>query len=168
MRTRVDERHGKSIMRLIHRVTAGHAGRATLELNVRQRLVIQSLGLEGRGSMAAIGQQLGLTPSTMTGLVDRLEEQGFLRRERHPRDRRATLLRLTRRGESAYRREIDFYRALVEETLSELGADAKRLVLAALAHLGRRTTAAESDRLLAEADANSPVLRARGRPWISS
>ena len=27
--------------------------------------------------MAAIGQQLGLTPSTMTGLVDRLEEQGF-------------------------------------------------------------------------------------------
>jgi DNA-binding MarR family transcriptional regulator len=142
MRTRVDDGHGKAVMRLIHRVTAGHAGRATLELNVRQRLVIQSLGLEGSGAMAAIGQQLGLTPSTMTGLVDRLEEQGFLRRERHPRDRRATLLRLTRRGERAYRREIDFYRALVEETLAELGTDARRLVLDALTHLGRGSSAA--------------------------
>ena len=138
---RADERHGKAIMGLIHRVTAGNAERATLELNVRQRLVIQSLGLEGGRPIAAIGQQLGLTPSTMTGLVDRLEEQGFLRRERHPRDRRATVLRLTRKGETAYRREIDFYRALVDETLSALGDDAKRLVLDALAHLGRSATA---------------------------
>ena len=139
---RADTSHGKSIMGLIHRVTAGNAERATLELNVRQRLVIQSLGLEGGRPIAAIGQQLGLTPSTMTGLVDRLEEQGFLRRERHPRDRRATVLRLTRNGETAYRREIDFYRALVDETLSALGDDAKRLVLDALAHLGRSATAA--------------------------
>ncbi len=129
-------------MNLVHRVTAGNAGRATLELNGRQRLVIQSLGLESCRPIAAIGQQLGLTPSTMTGLVDRLEEQGFLRRERHPSDRRATVLRLTRKGEAAYRREIDFYRALVDETLSALGGDAKRLVLDALTHLGRSATAA--------------------------
>ena len=109
---------------------------------MRQRLVIQSVGLEGSRAIAAIGQQLGLTPSTMTGLVDRLEEQGFLRRERHPSDRRATVLRLTRKGETAYRREIDFYRALVDETLSALGDDAKRLVLDALTHLGRSAPAA--------------------------
>src|SRR5512140_1299930 len=137
-----EENHARAMMRLIHRATAGNAERATLELNVRQRLVIQSLGLEGNRPIAAIGQQLGLTPSTMTGLVDRLEEQGFLRRERHPRDRRATVLRLTRKGETAYRREIDFYRALVDETLSALGDDAKRLVLDALAHLGRNAAAA--------------------------
>ncbi len=139
---RADEHDGKAIMALIHRVTAGNAGRATLALNVRQRLVIQALGLEGGRPIAAIGQQLGLTPSTMTGLVDRLEAQGFLRREPHPSDRRATVLRLTRKGETAYRRELIFYRALVDETLSALGDDAKRLVLDALAHLGRRVTAA--------------------------
>lgn len=139
---RADEQHGKAIMGLIHRATAGNAERATLELNVRQRLVIQSLGLEGSRPIAAIGQQLGFTPSTMTGLVDRLEEQGFLRRERHPSDRRATVLRLTRKGESAYRHEVDFYRALVDETLSALGADTKHRVLEALAHLGRSTAAA--------------------------
>ena len=41
----------------------------------------------------------------MTGLVDRLEEQGYLRREAHPSDRRATVLRLTRKGETAFQRE---------------------------------------------------------------
>lgn len=137
-----DESHGKAIMGLIHRVTAGNAERPTLGLNVRQRLVIQSLGQDAGRPIAAVSQQLGVTPSTMTGLVDRLEEQGFVRRESHPSDRRATLLRLTRKGESAYRREVDFYRALVDETLSELGDDAKALVLDALAHLGRKTSAA--------------------------
>lgn len=137
-----EDHHGEAIMALIHRATAGNAGRPTMGLNVRQRLVLQSLGQEDLRPIATIGQQLGFTPSTMTGLVDRLEEQGFLRRESHPKDRRATVLRLTRKGETAYRREVDFYRALVDETLSELGNDAKRLVLDALAHLGRGSSAA--------------------------
>jgi DNA-binding MarR family transcriptional regulator len=141
-RQRADESHGKAVMGLVHRVTAGNSERPTLELTVRQRLVIQCLGLEDVRPIAAIGQDLGLTPSTMTGLVDRLEEQGFLRRERHPSDRRATVLCLTRKGETAFRREVAFYRALLDETLSVLGDDAKRPVLDALAHLGRGAVAA--------------------------
>jgi len=134
-----EEVHARAMMHLIHRVTAGHPERATLELNVRQRLIIQSLGTTGGRPIAAIGQQLGLTPSTMTGLVDRLEEQGYLRREAHPSDRRATVLRLTRKGENAFQREVEFYRVLVDETLSALGVDAKKLVLAALDCLARST-----------------------------
>ena len=137
-----EETHACAMMRLIHQVTAGHPERTTLELNVRQRLVIQSLGIAGSRPIAAIRQQLGLTPSTMTGLVDRLEEQGYLRREAHPSDRRATVLRLTRKGETAFQREVEFYRALVDETLSALGEDAKKLVLAALDCLGRSKAAA--------------------------
>ena len=137
-----EEIHARAMMHLIHQVTAGYPERTTLELNVRQRLVIQSLGIAGGRSMAAIGQQLGLTPSTMTGLVDRLEEQGYLRREAHPSDRRATVLRLTRKGETAFQRELDFYRALVDQTLSALGKDAKKLVLAALDCLARSADAA--------------------------
>jgi len=139
---RADEHHARAMMRLIHQVTAGHPERTTLELNVRQRLIIQSLGMVGCRPIAAIGQQLGLTPSTMTGLVDRLEEQGFLRREAHPSDRRATVLRLTRKGETAFQREVEFYRALLDETLSALGDDAKSLMLDALGCLGRSPSAA--------------------------
>ena len=138
---KADGTHAKAIMGLIHRVTASNAERPTLGLNVRQRLIVQSIGLEGSGPMAAIGQQLGLTPSTMTGLVDRLEEQGFVSREPHPSDRRATVLRLTRKGEAAFRREVDFYRALLDETLSAMGDEAKHGVLNALAAIGRSVSA---------------------------
>lgn len=141
---RAEESHGRAIMTLIHRITAGGTERPTLEINVRHRLVLQALGLEGSRSMAAIGQQLRLTPSTMTGIVDRLEDHGLVRREPHSSDRRATVLRLTRKGEAAFRREIDFYRAILDGMLEATEDKARPLMLDAVAHLGgtRRAAAA--------------------------
>ncbi len=101
-------------------------------LNVRQRLVIQRLGLEGDLPIAAIGEHLGLSPSTMTGLVDRLEEEGYVRRQPHPTDRRAKHLTLTRKGRSAFESEVGFYLTLLEGTLSALGPGGTRQVLGAL------------------------------------
>lgn len=128
-------RHGEALMRLIHQVTASNSERATLDLNVRQRLVLQCLGLEGEQPIAAIGQRLGLSPSTMTGLVDRLEEQGYVKRRSHSSDRRVTVLALARKGDVAFARELHFYRALVDRILDTLGEDAKAVVLHALAAL---------------------------------
>jgi len=45
---------------------------------------------------------VGVTPRTMTGLVDALEATGFVRRAAHPTDRRATLVTLTARGREAF------------------------------------------------------------------
>ena len=129
------ENHAEALMRLIHQVASSSSERATMELNIRQRLVLQCLGLEGDQSIAAIGQRLGLSPSTMTGLVDRIEEQGHVERRPHASDRRVTLLTLTRTGSAAYGREIDWYRSLVDEILGSLGEDAKRVVLKALGAL---------------------------------
>jgi len=125
-------RQAEALMRLIHRVSASNSERATLELNLRQRLILQCLGLEGAQSIAAIGQRLGFSPSTMTGLVDRLEEQGYVRRRPHASDRRVTLLELRRKGREAFLREIDWYRSLVDEIFGSLGEDAKQVVIGAL------------------------------------
>ncbi len=127
--------HAEALMRLIHRVTASSAGRTTMELNIRQRLVLQCLGLDGDQPIAAMGQRLGLSPSTMTGLVDRLEEQDYLTRRPHASDRRVTLLTLSEKGNLAFSRERDFYRSLVDEILGTLGWDAKQVVLRALGAL---------------------------------
>jgi len=139
--------HAEALMRLIHRVSASNSERATMELNIRQRLILQCLGLEGNQPIAAIGQRLGLSPSTMTGLVDRLEEQGYVKRRPHASDRRVTLLALSRKGNAAFAREMDWYRALVDEILGSLGEDAEQVVLHALGALqssdaGSRATAA--------------------------
>jgi len=129
---RATKRDAEALMRLIHRVSASNSERATMELNLRQRLILQCLGLEGDQPIAAIGQRLGLSPSTMTGLVDRLEEQGYLKRRPHASDRRVTLLALSRKGAGAFARETDWYRSLVDEIFGSLGEEAKQVVLHAL------------------------------------
>ena len=129
------EEQALSLMRLVHLIQAAHHDRATSQLDLRQRLVIQGLGLWGPTPIATVGQRLGVSPSTMTGLADRLEGGGYARRRRHPSDRRATVLELTRKGKRAFDGEKQFYRRLVGEALSPLGAAARSLVLRALAQL---------------------------------
>ena len=124
--------HSRALMRIVHGVTAGSAERATIDLTVRERLVVQRLGLEGDKPIAALGQTLGTTASSMTSLVDRLEQKGHLRRVAHATDRRATLLSLTRKGQAAFARELDFYGFLIHQTLTPLGEQAMSQVLRAL------------------------------------
>ncbi len=48
-----------------------------------------------------LAKALGVSPRTITGLVDGLVVSGFVTREPHPTDRRATLVTFTRRGKRA-------------------------------------------------------------------
>jgi DNA-binding MarR family transcriptional regulator len=49
--------------------------------------------------MTELADKLGIVPRSVTTVVDALEEDGLVRREVDPRNRRAILLRLTERGE---------------------------------------------------------------------
>lgn len=49
---------------------------------------------------ASVARALGLRPSTMTGVVDRLEREGLVQRVRHTGDRRKVTLRVTDAGEA--------------------------------------------------------------------
>ncbi len=72
----------------------------------------QALDLCSREPVTArkIAEALGLTPGGVTALVDRLEERGWVQRGKHPDDRRAVLVHLTREG-------LQFYTA-VQESLT--------------------------------------------------
>lgn len=54
-------------------------------------------GKDGR-TMSEIGQRMGLDNSTVTGLADRLEKSGFLKRNSNPNDRRSSHLTITPEG----------------------------------------------------------------------
>jgi DNA-binding MarR family transcriptional regulator len=124
-----------SLMRLVHLIEAANHDRATSQLDLRQRLVIQGLGLWGPTPIVAVGQRLGVSASTMTGLGGRLERGGYVERRGHPSDRRATVLALTRKGKRAFEGEKEFYRRLLGQALAPLGARERRLVLRALAEI---------------------------------
>jgi DNA-binding MarR family transcriptional regulator len=62
--------------------------------------VVWLLHRRGRLTQRELSETLDCTPRNVTGLVDALEEAGFVARTRHPTDRRAVLVSLTTRGQA--------------------------------------------------------------------
>lgn len=67
-------------------------------------LTLLSFTREGKLPLGKIGVRLQVHPASVTNAVDRLEAQGFVTREAHPNDRRATLAVLTPEGRKIARR----------------------------------------------------------------
>ncbi len=61
------------------------------------------LGHDGPLTMGELGRRVGVTEKTVTGLVDRLEQDRYVERERDEEDRRIVRGRLTARGAATYR-----------------------------------------------------------------
>ena len=61
-------------------------------------LVLLHFSREGRLPLGKMGDRLMLHQASVTNLIDRLEQQGYVRREPHPTDRRTTLAALTDEG----------------------------------------------------------------------
>lgn len=61
-------------------------------------LTLLSFSRSGRMPMASASARLQVHPTSVTNTVDRLESAGFVRREPHPSDGRATLVVLTDEG----------------------------------------------------------------------
>jgi len=60
--------------------------------------VLMSLWKEDGLKVVDLGKKAGLEPSTMTGLLDRMERDGLLRRAADPKDRRALRIYLTEKA----------------------------------------------------------------------
>lgn len=71
----------------------------TLGMTGPQRLVLRVVGLAPGISAGALAKVLHLHPSTLTGVLHRLESQRLLSRVRDATDARRAVLRLSPRGE---------------------------------------------------------------------
>nr|AYM52337.1 transcriptional regulator MarR family [Hyalangium minutum] len=60
------------------------------------------LGQDGMLTMGELARRLGVTEKTVTGIVDRLEREGHVQRERITLDRRVVRCRLTEAGQQTY------------------------------------------------------------------
>jgi len=63
--------------------------------------VLLSLWNEDGLKANELGKRAGLEPSTMTGLLDRMERDGLVKRKPDPNDRRAHRIHLTKEGVAA-------------------------------------------------------------------
>ena len=90
-------------------------------------LTLLSFTREGRLPMGKLGDRLQVHPASVTSAVDRLVRQGFVRREPHPTDGRATLAVLTDEGRSAAVAAATRLNAEVFEALDLDRSEADRL-----------------------------------------
>lgn len=72
---------------------------AELGVTGPQRLVLRIVGHYERVGAGQLAEVLRIHPSSLTGMLKRLEEAELLRRESDPFDRRRALLALTKRGQ---------------------------------------------------------------------
>lgn len=63
-----------------------------------EALVLLSFSRSGALPLGKMGDRLMLHPTSITNIIDRLEDQGLVRRVSHPTDRRTTLAEITDEG----------------------------------------------------------------------
>ena len=90
------------LQRQINRDMRRHTLDAWMELNITvpQLKSLFFIANEGSTNFTKLASALGVTPANVTGIVDRLVEQGLVSRKENPEDRRMLTLRVTEKGES--------------------------------------------------------------------
>src|SRR5260370_18312186 len=82
-------RRAGAVMQLLGAASAERIG-----INVTDLNCLNVLALGGHMTAGDLARITGLTTASITGVLDRLEEAGFVRRERDPHDRRRVIVRL--------------------------------------------------------------------------
>jgi DNA-binding transcriptional ArsR family regulator len=82
-------RKTSSLMQLMGQAAADRIGLNATDLNC-----LNILSFSGELTAGELARETGLTTASITGVADRLEEAGYVRRERDPRDRRRVVIRL--------------------------------------------------------------------------
>ncbi|MDB5502978.1 MAG: transcriptional regulator, MarR family [Tardiphaga sp.] len=95
-----------------------------LEITYPQYLVLSTLWEGGAQSVGGIADRLALESSTVTPLVKRLEQAGFVARKRNPEDERQVVVSLTDKG-TALREKA---RCLGETLFVAAGMSVERLI----------------------------------------
>jgi DNA-binding MarR family transcriptional regulator len=90
-----------SIRRLIRAVSIDSVKMSRqFSLTAPQSGVLRSLNARGPISSAELSRELCVTPSNITGIIDRLEKKGLVQRNRQEDDRRIALIHLTDGGKA--------------------------------------------------------------------
>jgi DNA-binding MarR family transcriptional regulator len=115
-----------------------NAALTRLGLSVPRAHLLWRLHHDGPTTQRALADALNVTPRNITGLVDGLVETGFVTREAHPGDRRATLVSLTAHGASTLAAMDRSHRELAERLFGDLSDRRLAAFVSGLGHVTGR------------------------------
>jgi len=86
-----------------------------LEVTPIQVMLLFFLQKNNGSSLTQISQGLMLENPTVTGLIDRLEKSGYVKRSDHPNDRRVYLVHITEKGNKVANKALPIIKKLNEQ-----------------------------------------------------
>jgi DNA-binding MarR family transcriptional regulator len=104
----------------LHALSAALAGESLTAAEIN---ALANLGDGGTLSVRELSDRTGTRASTLTGILDRLENRGYLTRELDAADRRSFRLPLTETGQAVAARVIAAIADLEREALAGLSAN---------------------------------------------
>lgn len=96
-----------------------------------QFFVLGFLKKQGSCKVTQLAEMMGVKPSAVTLLVDRLEENGLVLREHDKKDRRVVNISLTEHGDEKLKKVMEERKAIAERYLSHL-TEEELMVMATL------------------------------------
>jgi len=106
-------------------------------LTASQFTLLQTLTAAPGLGPSALGEALGLEPTTVTRLLATLERQGFVQRKSKGADARRTPAYVTAAGEEAYARALPIWQETQIQTLAHVSRQDWATVRQFLHHLSR-------------------------------
>lgn len=97
----------------------------TFGISIPQLLTLKFLNEEVgyKSSMKAIKEMLSLNASTVTGIVDRLEQKGFVARLPDPKDKRSTPIVLTSKGSGLLKNTKESLHEKISKNLDKISEE---------------------------------------------
>jgi DNA-binding MarR family transcriptional regulator len=146
---------------LMHRMAGAHAPEfLEIPVTMPQAKLVYLLGAAGDLHMSELVARLGVSLSTVSGLVDRIVEAGLATRHEDPADRRQVVVGLTPAGASFIDRFRELNARQMRELLEQLAdheLDGVRATLSALARAADGLAARAAAGLSGDEDVSSPV-----------
>lgn len=118
------------LLRRLSATSTRHVAMLARKMNLSPVEVTAMQHLQNTGGLTSgqLAERLFMTTGAITGLADRLEEAGYLKRVLNPRDRRSWLLLLTPTGVEEIMSHLGPFIEEMEQATARLSPEARELV----------------------------------------
>ncbi|MBN2355155.1 MarR family transcriptional regulator [candidate division KSB1 bacterium] len=131
------------LMHVLHHL-AGQASKIG-DFSLAQYRVLMLVMHRGPMSIKQLQQRLMIAQSSASGMVDRLEQQGWLQREKSPADHRLTLFRLTKKAESLLHKRMQDMEIVYRQLMQPLSIPEQEELLSAFETILRLVEKSQPD-----------------------
>ncbi|SMP45705.1 MarR family winged helix-turn-helix transcriptional regulator [Anoxynatronum buryatiense] len=114
-------------------------------LNPTEFAVLELLYHKGDQPVQVIGKKVLIASSSITYVVDKLQERGYVERSACPNDRRVIYTKLTGMGRDLMEKIFPEHAAMIQQLFSHLTVDEKAMLAEQLKSIGRHAQGFKMD-----------------------